>query len=520
MTRTLLAVFVALMLASALIAYAIGTLGVVSRQITRESRTLPSLVGVVGILFGLFIGFNSSDINQRTSSIQLATQRELSAARSLLNFASGIGPTAEPIRNAVVEYLQTITTTEREWLESGANGAAPGEAPVYSLALVTTLFAEQTKSTDVIKSIMMSRVDELINARTERVTRTIRRADVPLWALLVLIAAATQVLGAIALSGSRFQSVSFLAGYTLVAVVGLGYLAWLDRLIGPNRIAEQATQFEQLLARSATVERVAATGAINLGYRADQFPFSYEGAERKPAGYTLDLCHRIIELVQIQRGKAPALIKMVALNPGNRVAMVANGTVDMECDLSTDNPGREAQVAFLDPIFIGSTKIVVMANSGIAASSDLAGKRLVVVTGSSNMQIAAELNRERRLNMNIVPVKDSAEAIQMMESGTGDAFISSDILIYGLIARANQPGNYKVLEDALSKRTYGIMVRRQDVAFKDAANAALHGMVKSGEFETIYRRWFQSPIDPGGVNLNLPMSNALRERLGVTEGAR
>ena len=517
MTRALLAVFVALMLASAFIAYAIGTLGVVSRQITRESRTLPSLVGVVGILFGLFIGFNSSDINQRTSSIQLATERELSAARSLLNFASGIGPMAEPIRNAVLEYLQTLTTTERDWLEAGAQGAAPGEAPVYSLALVTTLFAEQTKSTDVIKSLMMTRVDELINARTERVTRTIRRADIPLWALLVLIAAATQLLGAIALSGSRFQSVAFLAGYTLVAVVGLGYLAWLDRLIGPNRIAEQATQFEQLLARSATGERVAITGAINLGYRADQFPFSYEGAERKPVGYTLDLCYRIIELVQIQRGKGPALIKMVALNPGNRVAMVANGTVDMECDLSTDNAGRESQVAFLDPTFVGSTKIVVMATSGISSPGDLAGKRLVVVTGSSNVQIASELNDERGLKMRIVPVKDGAEAIRMMEAGTGDAFISSDILIYGLIARANQPGNYKVLEESLSKRTYAIMVRRQDAAFRESANAALRGMVKSGEFEAIYRRWFQSPIEPGGIDLKLPMSDALRERLAATK---
>jgi len=190
--------------------------------------------------------------------------------------------------------------------------------------------------------------------------------------------------------------------------------------------------------------------------------------------------------------------------------------VDMECDLSTDNPGRETQVAFLDPTFVGSTKIVVMANSGISSSNELAGKRLVVVTGSSNVQIASELNRERRLNMNIVLVKDSAEAIQMMEAGTGDAFISSDILIYGLIARANQPGNYKVLEDALSKRTYGIMVRRQDTAFREAANAALRDMVKSGEFDKIYRRWFQSPIYPGEVNLNLPMSDALRERLGAT----
>jgi glutamate/aspartate transport system substrate-binding protein len=332
------------------------------------------------------------------------------------------------------------------------------------------------------------------------------------------MAIVTQLLGAMALSGSRLQTVAFLTGYSLVAVVGLGYLAWVDKLIGPNRIAEQAAHFERLLAGSATIERVKNTGDVNIGYRADQFPFSYETAARTPVGYTLDLCRRIVEIMRVQQGNKPPRFKMVALNPGNRVAMVANGTVDMECDLATVNPGRERQIAFLDPTFVGSTKIVVLAASRHSAVSDLAGKRLTVVAGSSNVQIASELNNERRLNMQIVPVKDPAEAIRMLETGAGDAYISSDILIYGLIARASQPDSYKVLDESLSKRTYGIMVRRQDTAFMASANAALREMVKSGEFETIYQRWFQSPVEPGGVNLKLPMSEALRERVNATKG--
>ena len=181
MTPGLFALILPLVVVSAAIAYRMGISGLVPRLISREGRMQPSLVGVIGFLFGLFVGFNSYDISQRASALRLAIEREVSAARSILNFASGVGATADPVRNTVLEYLRIVTTTERAWLEAGALGEAPGETPVYRLALVTTLFVEQSRSTEVIKNLLVRRVDELTNARTERLTRMKRGHDIPQW---------------------------------------------------------------------------------------------------------------------------------------------------------------------------------------------------------------------------------------------------------------------------------------------------------------------------------------------------
>jgi hypothetical protein len=254
LTRTLFALLLSVIVLNGIGAYILGASSMVTRRITLETRSLTSLVGVVGILFGLFLSFNSSDISQRGGNLRLVTEREVGAARSLLNFSSGVGPTAEPIKNAVLEYLTIVTTTERDWFESGGKGDAPSEASVYSLALVTTLFAEQTKKSDVIKTLMLARVDDLTNARTERVTRMTRSADVALWGALVTMAIITQLVGAFGLAGLRIQMGAFLLSYTLVALVGLGYLGWADRLIGPERIGEQLAPFEALLTRAQAAE--------------------------------------------------------------------------------------------------------------------------------------------------------------------------------------------------------------------------------------------------------------------------
>lgn len=254
MTPTLLTIFLCAIALNAVVAYRLATLGAVIRQISREIRAITPLVGVGGIMFGLFLSFNSSDINQRAGNLRLVTEREVGAARSLLNFSSGVGPTADPIRNAVVEYLTIVTNTERDWFDSGAVGSAPSEASVYSLALVTTLFAEQTHHSDVIKTLMLARVDELTNARTERVTRMRRTADVPLWVALVSMALITQLLGGLALAGARLQAFSFLAGYTMVALIGLTYLGWADGLVGSNRIARQLAPFDSLLEQAQSTQ--------------------------------------------------------------------------------------------------------------------------------------------------------------------------------------------------------------------------------------------------------------------------
>jgi arginine exporter protein ArgO len=247
MTPGLFAVIVPLVFVSAAFAYLMGEYGLIKRHISREVVTLVPTVAVVGALFGLFMGFNLYDISQRAGGLRLAIEREVSAARSILNFASGVGPTADPLRNAVIEYLQIVTTTERDWFGSDSQGEAPGEAAVYSLALVTTLFVEQTRSSDVIKTLLVQRVDELTNARTERVTRMRRHDDISLWFGLAVLAAVTQFVGAVALSGKRLQLLTFLAGYTLAALVGFLLLARADRLIGPDRIEEQSIPFEALL---------------------------------------------------------------------------------------------------------------------------------------------------------------------------------------------------------------------------------------------------------------------------------
>ncbi len=320
MTFGLLQLFAALIVLNAVLAYAISSLRLVNRRIDQEPRTLGSLVGVIGFMFVLFIGFNSSEISQRNASLRLASEREVSAVRSLLNLASGVGPAAGPMRDAALEYLQTVTTSEREWFESGAKGDPPGDASVYSLALVTTLFAEQSKSTDVIKTLAVSRVDELVNARTERLTRLLRGTDIVLWIGLLIMAATTQLVAAFALSGSRLQAAVFFSGYTIVALVGLGYLAWADRLVGPSRISEQLAPFKTLLARTqstatataqaGTLERIKGSGTITIGYRDDQFPFAYLAADGKPIGYTLDLCRRIVALLQDQPGKPAVQLRM------------------------------------------------------------------------------------------------------------------------------------------------------------------------------------------------------------------
>ena len=250
MTPGLFALVLLLVVVSAAMAYWIAASGLLRRLVSREGRMPAQLVGVIGILFGLFVGFNSYDISQRASGLRLAIEREVSAARSILNFASGVGATADPVRNAVLEYLKIVTTTERDWLEAGALGEAPGETPVYSLALVTTLFVEQSPSTEVIKNLLVRRVDELTNARTERLTRMKGGGgdDIPQWVGLVVLASVTQFVGALALSGRRLQIITFLTGYTLVALVGFLLLGRADRLIGPNRIEEQTKPFVALLA--------------------------------------------------------------------------------------------------------------------------------------------------------------------------------------------------------------------------------------------------------------------------------
>jgi glutamate/aspartate transport system substrate-binding protein len=261
---------------------------------------------------------------------------------------------------------------------------------------------------------------------------------------------------------------------------------------------------------AATLEKIKARHSATIGYSKNQFPFSYPAAGGKPTGYMIELCRRVLETMAAEWRKEPLDLKFVPVELGNRMALVANGTVDMICGLSTANAARDGQVAFLLPTFVDNTKIVVLQSSGIPSLRGMAGKRLAVVTGSSNVQIAMAANKDGALKMTILPVKTGQDAMQMLDKGEVEGYISSDTLIHGVLQKTGRASAYRILPESLERRTRAIMVPREDPDFRNAANRALQKLAKSGEFEEIYRRWLESPLPPDGVNFQLEMDDAIR----------
>jgi glutamate/aspartate transport system substrate-binding protein len=521
MTPGLYWILMGFVLLGAALAFVLVTRASVGSLVKRHGTMPPPMIGAISILFGLFIGFSSAEITQRGGGLRLATSREVSAARSIINFTTGVGPKAYAVREAVTEYLQVVTTTERDWLHNRGTGDPPGGGPVYSLNLITTGFVQQPGVSDVLKAALLSRVDELTNARTDRLTLSHASGNVLQWISLLAFAIVTQFAGALAVTGQRGGATVFLGAFTLTALVAFLYLGQADGLIGATRSQEESAPFAALLAQTPrltaaendTETRMRATGKVVIGARTDTFPFSYPDGHGGIAGYAVDLCRGVVERVRVAAGIGPVQVDVIPLSPANRVAMIENSTADMECDLTTETNGREGEVAFLDTIFYGSTQVALRADSPVTDIAGLKGKHVAAVAGSSNIQAAGDLDARYHLGLTVVPAKDTADAFRMMGTGEVDAMVSSEILVRTLVAGSEHPTDYRTLDSGLGSRTYGIMVRRGNDAFKDAAVKALHDMMSSGAFTTIYDRWFTSSPPTGGIDLHLPMSAELRRKV-------
>lgn len=521
MTTNLFLALMLLLVGGAVAAFFVSTRPAVSALAKKHGTMPPPMIGAISILFGLFVGFSSAEITARGSGLRLAAQREVSAARSILNFTTGIGPRAFAVREATIEYLQVVTTTERDWLSARGAGEAPGTDPAFSLNLITTGFVQQPGTSDVLKAALLNRVDDLTNARTERLTLGRAAGNVPQWLGLAALALVTQMIGTLAVAGQRGGSALFVAGFTATAMVGLVYLGVADGLIGPSRSQEQTAPFAALLSQTPrlstsgtdTTARMRSSGKVVIGARTDVFPFAATGAGGAITGFSIDLCRSVLEQVRIAAELGPIEVEVVPLSPANRISMIENGTADMECDLTTETAGRDDAVDFLDTIFYGRTELAVPANSPVSGVAGLKGKRLIAVTGSSNIQAANEMNAAGHLGLSIIPAKDTPEGFRMLAAGAADAMVSSDVLLRTLVAQSGHPGDYRTFDSGLGTRKYGIMVRQGNEAFRDAAIKGLHDVMRSGEFTTLYDRWFTSPIPPGNVNLNLPMSGELTRKV-------
>ena len=263
----------------------------------------------------------------------------------------------------------------------------------------------------------------------------------------------------------------------------------------------------------ATLDKVKASGSITVSYRESSIPFSYLGGDAQPTGFSWELCGKIVDEVKKATGRADLKVATQAVTSGNRIPLVQNGTVDIECGSTTNNSERAKQVAFAINTFYTGTRLMVKAGSPVKAVADLKGLKVVSTTGTTNFQIMRKLNIDRNLGFELLGAKDHAESALLVQSGRADAFAMDDILLYGLRASAQNPAEFNVVGEALQVEPYAIMLRRDDPAFKKLVDDTLTALMKSGEFERLYQKWFMSPIPPKGINLNAPMSQELKDNL-------
>ena len=262
---------------------------------------------------------------------------------------------------------------------------------------------------------------------------------------------------------------------------------------------------------TGTLKKIKDTGAITLGHRESSVPFSYYDDNQRVIGYAMDLCYRIVDAVKANLKANTLEVNLNPVTSATRIPLIANGTVDLECGSTTNNLEREKQVSFTVTHFVTANRFVSKKSANLKTVDDLKGKTIVSTSGTTNIKQINEIGAERHLDLNIIAAKDHAEAFLMVETDRAAAFVMDDILLYSLVATSKAPADYVISADALSIEPYGIMLRREDPAFKKVVDDEMTATYKSGAINAIYEKWFLKPIAPKGVNLNVPMSPAFKK---------
>jgi glutamate/aspartate transport system substrate-binding protein len=260
-----------------------------------------------------------------------------------------------------------------------------------------------------------------------------------------------------------------------------------------------------------TIDKIKQTGAITIGHRDASIPFSYYDDQQKVIGYAMDICNRIVEDVKKELKMPNMKVNLQLVTSANRIPLMANGTIDLECGSTTNNLERQKQVSFTNTHFVTANRWIAKKSSNIKTLNDLKGKTIVSTAGTTNIKQITEINTAQNLGMNIVSANGHPEAFQMVETGRAIAFVMDDILLASLAAQSRNPADYEISGVALSIEPYGIMLRKDDPAFKKIVDASTANTYTSGAINPIYEKWFLKPIPPKGLNLNIPMSEPLKK---------
>ena len=261
---------------------------------------------------------------------------------------------------------------------------------------------------------------------------------------------------------------------------------------------------------TGTLAKIKKTGSITLGVRDGSVPFSYLDDKQQYIGYAVDLCRTVVGALQSALGLAKLKVVMNPVTSANRIPLMANGTIDLECGSTTNNLERQQQVAFAPTMFVIGSRLLSKKSSNIKTLADMKGKTLVATAGTSTLKQMTILNKSQQLGMTILVAKDHPEAFLMLETGRAVAEANDDILLASQVANAKDPAQFDISKTALSVEPYGIMLRKGDPAFKKVVDAALAKVYGSDDINRLYTKWFLSPIPPKNINLHFPMPAQLK----------
>lgn len=261
-----------------------------------------------------------------------------------------------------------------------------------------------------------------------------------------------------------------------------------------------------------TLQKIKETGVINLGGRDGSFPFSYKvSADSPPIGFSADLCMKVVDAVKAKLNRPDLKVQYTIVTPTNRIPLVQNGTIDLECSTTTNTTARAQQVDFAPTHFVGSIAVATKKNSGVGNIQQLNGKTIAAVTGSTSIQLLRTYRKTENMQVSEVFGKDNAETFLLLSSDRAAGMMLEDVQLAGLIARSERPSEYRILDERLRDEPYGFMYRKDDPQFKALVDETLTQVMKSGEIQELYAKWFLRPVPPAGVNLNFPMPSAVRE---------
>lgn len=260
-----------------------------------------------------------------------------------------------------------------------------------------------------------------------------------------------------------------------------------------------------------TLSRIRETQTITIAHRESSLPFSYLDGNKKPIGYAVDLCQKIAEAVRRELKLSQLRVQYLTVTPSTRIPAIVEGKADLECGSTTNNAERRKQVAFTIPHFIAAARMIVRADSGIKNWSDLRNKRVVTTKGTTTVKLLTERDKVSALNLQLIEGRDHAESFRMVETSQAEAFPMDDVLLYGLRANAQNPNDFVVVGDALSTEPYAIMLRKDDIPFKNLVDREMGRIINDGDIYKLYDKWFRQLIPPKGLNMNMPMGHLLRD---------